>query len=255
MNIIRRCCLLSLLLVLGCAGVQPTTIDKKAGANSRMQMGISYLRQNNIPMAMRELDEASRLDPDNPEVDLGFGFAYQARGEHDVAERHFRNAIRKRPGYPEAYNGLGTSLSFQGKSDEALKAFETAAKNVYYLTPEMAWFNMGEEYRRRKNYPKAESMYGKAVSSNDKFFDAHLARAAVRVEEKRLEEAASGLEGAVSRNPGFIQGQVELGRIYMRLGRNDAARKVFKDASAGTGDPAIRRLAAEYLNLLGGKKK
>lgn len=255
MILIRRSCLLGLLLLFGCAGVQPSAIDKKAGADAHMQMGISYLRQNNIPMAMRELAEASRLDPDNPEVELGFGFAYQARGEHDVAERHFRAAIRKRPAYPEAYNGLGSSLSFQGKSDEALKAFETAAKDVYYLTPEMAWFNMGEEYRRRKNPSKAEEMYGKAVSSNDKFLDAHLALAAVRVEGKRFEAAANGLEGAVSRNAGFIQGQVELGRIYMRLGRNDDARKMFRNASAGTGDPAIRRLAAEYLNLLDVKKQ
>jgi type IV pilus biogenesis/stability protein PilW len=254
-TVARRLLPLALLLLAGCAGVQPSPVDKKSGANARMQMGISYLRQNNIPMAMRELAEASRLDPDNPEVDLGFGFAYQARGEHDVAEKHFRAAIRKRPGYPEAYNGLGTSLSFQGKSEDALKAFEVAARDVYYLTPEMAWFNMGEEYRRMKRYPKADEMYGKAISANDRFLDAHLARAAVRVEEKRLDDAAATLEGAISRNSGFIQGQVELGRIYMRLGRNDDARKMFKDASSGTGDPAIRRLAAEYLTLLDGKKK
>lgn len=220
-----------------------------------MQMGISFLRQNNIPMAMRELAEASQLDPDNPEVDLGFGFAYQARGEHDVAERRFREALRKKPDYPEAHNGLGSSLSFQGKTDEALKEFEVAAKDVYYTSPELAWFNMGEEYRRLKRYSKAEEMYGKSISSNDRFLDAHLARASVRAEEKRFSEAVNGLEDAVSRHPGFFQGQLELGRLYLRLERREDARKIFKDVSATTTDAAVRRYAADQLNLLDSTKR
>lgn len=220
-----------------------------------MQMGISYLRQNNIPMAMRELSEASKLDPDNPEIDLGFGFAYQARGEHDIAERRFRDALRKKPDYPEAHNGLGSSLSFLGRSDEALKEFEIAARDVYYISPELAWFNMGEEYRRRKQYGKADEMYGKAISLNDRFLDAHLARASVRLEENRPGDAAAGLESALSRNPGFIQGQIELARIYTKLARREEARKLLMDVSANTGDAALRRKVAEMLNLLEATKR
>ncbi len=244
---------LAALLASGCAS--SPQIDRKAGAGAHMQMGITYLRQNNIPMAMRELSEASQLDPDNPEVELGFGFAYQARGENDVAERHFRAAISRKPDYPEAHNGLGSSLSFQGKSDEALREFEIAAKDVYYISPELAWFNMGEEYRRLKRYSKADEMYGKAISVNDKFLDAYLARTSVLVEEKRIAEGVNLLEGAVSRNPGFIQGQMELGRLYVNLERREDARKIFMNILATNNDPAIRRQVADQLNLIDSTKR
>jgi type IV pilus biogenesis/stability protein PilW len=245
----------SLALLAGCATAPPPAVDPKAEASARMQMGISHLRQNNIPMAMRELKEASRLDPGNAEIDLGFGFAYQARGEHAEAERHFREAIRKRPSYPEAHNGLGTALGFQGKGAEALKEFEIAAKDVYYLTPEMAWFNMGEEYRRARDFRKAEEMYGKALAANDRFLDAHLARAQARAEDRRLPEAAAGLEEALSRHSPFVQGQFELGRIYMRMGRYEDARKMFLALSASSSDPSLRRMAADQINLIDGRKR
>jgi type IV pilus assembly protein PilF len=250
----KRACLLLVALMAASGCATSSTIDPKAGASAHMQMGITYLRQNNIPMAMRELSEASTLDPENPEVDLGFGFAYQARGEHEEAVRRFRQAIAKRPGYSEAHNGLGSSLSFLGKSDEALKEFEIAARDVYYTTPELAWFNMGEEYRHLRRFDKADEMYRKAVSLNDKFLDGHLRLAAVRVEENRIDEAAAGLEQAIDRNPGFVQGWLELGRIYMSLGRKDAARKAFLNVSAGSGDASTRKLAAEYINLLDAKR-
>jgi type IV pilus assembly protein PilF len=237
----------------GCATAP--TVDTKAGASAHMQLGISYLRQNNIPMAMRELSEASQLDPDNPEVDLGFGFAYQARGEHNEAEKHFRNAIRKKRNYPEAHNGLGSSLSFQGKSAEALKEFEIAAHDVYYNTPDIAWYNMGQEYRRMRDFRKADEMYAKALAANDRNFDAHLMRVATMIEDKRVDDAASWLELAISRNPSFIQGQIELGKIYMMQGRKDAARKAFTDASAASTDIAVRRQMADFLNKLESGKR
>lgn len=235
-------------LLAGCAAAPP--VEKRNEAAARMQMGISYLRQNNVPMAMRELAEASRLDPGNAEIDLGIAFAYQARGDHKEAERHFRTALRKRPGYAEAHNGLGSSLSFLGRSDEALREFEAAARDVYYTTPELAWFNMGEEYRRLRQYAKADEMYGNAIRANGDYIDAYRMRAAVRGEDQRWEEAAETLEAAVGRNPGHAHAWFELGRVYVRLGRSEDARKAFRNATANTSEPALRRQAADHINLL-----
>lgn len=240
--------LLATALLAGCAAAPP--IEKKTEASARMQMGISYLRQNNVPMAMQELSEASRLDPANPEIDLGIAFAYQARGDHKEAERHFRTALRKKPRYPEAHNGLGSSLSFLGKSDEALREFEAAAADVYYTTPELAWFNMGEEYRRLRQLSRADEMYGNAIRANGSFMDAYLMRAVVRGEERRWDDAASTLEEAVRRDPTFAQGWLELGRIYVRLERKADARTAFRNVSVNTSDVALRRQAADHINLL-----
>ena len=60
--------------------------DMKREASARMQMGVTYLEQRNLPSAMRELTRAAELDPDNSEIDMTLGLAYQARGDFGKAE-------------------------------------------------------------------------------------------------------------------------------------------------------------------------
>jgi len=60
-----------------------------------MRMGVTYLDQRNLPMAMRELVKASELDPENAEIDMMIGLVYQARGDLPKAEEHLRRAIAR----------------------------------------------------------------------------------------------------------------------------------------------------------------
>ena len=108
-------------------------------------------------MAMRELAKASELDPDNPEIDMTLGLAYQARGDLSKAEEHLRRAIDKKPDYADARNNLGIVLAERKEWDKAIREFEAAAENVMYTTPERAYFNLGEAYRAKGDPAGAES--------------------------------------------------------------------------------------------------
>lgn len=241
------------VLLAGCAGSLPP--ERRREANARMEMGISYLRQTNLPAAMRELTLASELDPQNPEIDMGLGLVYQARTEWREAERHFRNALRKKPDYADARNNLGVVLSHLGRGDEALKEFEAAARNVFYATPEMAYFNMGEEYRRQGKLDKAEEAYRKSVAVNGQYTDASIMLALVQGSGNRWDEAARTLEASAGRNPTAAGVWMELGRVYRRLGRKAESRDAFANAMANTSDPALRRQASELINLLDTEKR
>jgi len=61
-------------LLLACS---TPTADMKREASARMQMGVTYLEQRNLPSAMRELTRAAELDPDNSEIAMTLGLAYQ----------------------------------------------------------------------------------------------------------------------------------------------------------------------------------
>ena len=121
-------CLFAAILV-GCAG---PSADRKKEADARMRMGVTYLDQRNLPMAMRELVKASELDPENAEVDMALGLVYQARGDTSKAEEHLRRAIDKKPDYADARNNLGIVLAGRKAWDEAIREFEAAAANVMY---------------------------------------------------------------------------------------------------------------------------
>jgi type IV pilus biogenesis/stability protein PilW len=234
--------------ILACASPSP---ERRKEASSRMQMGMTYLEQRNLPSAMRELTKASELDPENPEIDMALGLAYQARGDLGKAGEYFREAIGKKPDYAEAHNNLGIVLSQQGKGDDAIREFDAAASNVLYPTPEWAYYNMGEEYRRRKDPAKAEEMYRRSIRMNDRYVDAYLRLAFLQADRGRGADAARTLEACVAVVPGAARAWLDLGKTYLTLGRPQDARKALENALANSTEPALRKEASEYLNEAG----
>ncbi|HZW35394.1 MAG TPA: tetratricopeptide repeat protein, partial [Candidatus Deferrimicrobiaceae bacterium] len=224
-------------LLLGCGAPSQ---ERKKEASARMGMGMTYLEQRNLPSAMRELTKASELDPENAEIDVALGLAYQARGDVGKAAECFRNAIRKKPDYAEAHNDLGIALSQLGRGDEAIREFEAAAANVLYVTPEIAYYNLGEEYRRRKDFKKAGDMYRRSISMNDRYADAYLRLAFLDADQGRWAEAARTLEACVAVAPAYAPAWLDLGRAYRALGRSGDARGAFLNAMSNTADPVLR---------------
>jgi type IV pilus biogenesis/stability protein PilW len=234
-------------MLLSCSG---PTADMKKEASARMQMGVTYLEQRNLPAAMRELTKAKELDPDNPEIDMTLGLAYQKRGDLEKAEEYLRMAVQKRPDYAEGHNNLGNLLSLQGKSEEAIREYEKAVAIVTYPTPEYAYYNMGREYARLKDLPKAEEMYQRAIALKPSFGEAYLELAMIQSEKGEWKESAGTLERLVDVAPSYAPAWMELGRLYLRLKRTGEARTAFRKAMANSDDPALRAEAAKYLNIL-----
>ncbi len=222
----------------------------KTEAKARLEMGVNALRQNDSPTAMRELTKASALDPDNPEIDMVLGMAYQARGDFGNAEKCLRRAIDKKPDYADAHNNLGFLLSAQGRGKEAIREYEKAVGNVLYQTPEVGYTNMGEEYRRMKDPRKAEEMYRKALSFNPRYAAAYRGLSTVQTSANRWADAAKTLGQCTAFAPEFWACWMELGGVQLRLGKKREALASFKQVLSGSTDPAQRKKAAHYVNLL-----
>jgi len=253
-NLLFRLLLPGLLVahLAACAG---PTADRKKEADARMQMGVTYLNQRNIPMAMRELAQASELDPGNPEIDMMLGMAYKARGDLAKAEEYLRQAIRKKPDYADAHNNLGIVLADQNRPDEAVREFEAAAGNVFYTTPEQAYYNIGEVYRGKKDPARAEEAYRRSLRANERYAPAYVGLSAVLVDRGKLEEAAAVLGRCVVLLPDYPPAWMELGRVHVRLKRYAEARKDFDTVLAVSSDPELRKQASGYLNLLEAEKR
>ena len=244
-------CLFAAVLA-GCAGASAA---RKKEADARMRMGVTYIEQRNLPMAMQELAKASELDPDNPEIDMALGLAYQARGDLSKAEENFRRAIRKRPEYADARNNLGIVLAGSKAWDEAIREFEAAAANVMYTTPERACFNLGETYRAMGDPANAEMSYRRALRANARYAPAYTALSGLLAGQGKLDDAASVLARCVEILPDYAPGWMGLGRAYLRLSRPADALKAFEQALAVSGDPEERKEAAGYVTLLGPGKR
>jgi type IV pilus biogenesis/stability protein PilW len=244
-------CLFAAILA-SCAG---PSADRKKEADARMRMGVTYIEQRNIPMAMRELAKASELDPGNPDVEMALGLAYQARGDQSKAEEHLRRAIDKKPDYADARNNLGIVLAERKAWDEAIREFEAAAANVMYTTPERAYFNLGEAYRAKGDPARAEGAYRRALQANDRYAPAYTALSGVLGGQGKWNDAASILTRCVEILPDYTPGWMELGRAYLRLSRPADALKAFDKVLTVSGDPEERKQAAGYVRLLESGKR
>ena len=244
-------CLFAAVLA-GCAG---PSADRKKEADARMRMGVTYIEQRNLPMAMQELVKASELDPGNPEVDMALGLAYQARGDMSKAEECLRRAVDKKPDYADARNNLGIVLARRKAWDEAIREFEAAAANVMYTTPERAYFNLGEAYRAKGDPANAEGAYRRALRANERYAPAYTALSGVLGGQGRWNDAASVLTRCVEVLPDYVPGWMELGRAYLRLSRPADALKAFDKVLAVSSDPEERKEAAGYVTLLGSGKR
>jgi len=244
-------CLFAAILA-NCAG---PSAERKQEADARMRMGVTYLDQRNLPMAMRELAKASELDPGNAEVDMALGLVYKERGDMAKAEEHLRRAIGKKPDYADARNNLGSVLAGRKAWDEAIREFEAAASNVMYTTPERAYFNLGEAYRVKGNPANAEGAYRMALRANGQYAPAYIALSSVLGGQGKWDEAASILTRCVEVLPGYALGWMELGRVCLRLSRPADALKAFEKVLSVSNDPEVRKQAAGYVTLLGAEKR
>ena len=244
-------CLLAAILA-GCAA---SSVDRKKEADARMRMGVTYIEQRNLPMAMRELAKASELDPGNPEIDMALGLAYKARGDQSKAEEYLRRAIDKKPDYADARNNLGIVLAERKAWDEAIREFKAAAANVMYTTPERAYFNLGEAYRAKGDLASAEAAYRRALNANDRYAPAYTALSGVLGGRGKWNDAASILTRCVEVLPDYAPGWMELGRAYFRLSRPADALKAFDEVLAVSTDPEERKQAAGYVTLLRSEKR
>jgi type IV pilus biogenesis/stability protein PilW len=220
-----------------------------------MRMGVTYLEQGNLPMAMRELHRASGLDPDNPEVDMILGLAYRARGDREKAEEYLRKAIGKKDDYAEARNNLGIVLADRRAWDEAIREFEAAAENVQYQTPERAIYNEAEAYRGKGDKAKAEEQYRRALATNERYAPAYTALSSLLSEAGRSGESEAVLLQCTKTVPDYVDCWMELGRAHAAAKRPSEAAKAFKTVLSISNDPEVRRQAAGYLRVIGSERQ
>ena len=178
---------------VGCASEE--TLKRSQGYYQEGIANLSTDRQR----AFVSFQKSVQLDPDNKEARYALGHVYAMQGKLAKAEEEFRSAIRIDRDFSEAHTYLGQILSMQSQWDEAIKSYHRALANPLYRTPDLARFHLGRALAQRGDF-----------------------QASVEVLEDAVVVSPPSVPPAMT--------QLELGRVYLKLGYTAKAREALEKA-------------------------
>jgi Tfp pilus assembly protein PilF len=203
-------------LLAGCATDQES-IKKSQGY---YQEGMADLTRDQ-QKAFVSFQKAVQLNPGNKEARYGLGHIYFLQGKLPQAEAEFKAAVAIDDSYSEAHNYLGLVLAEQNRWDDAIKSYRRALANPLYATPDKARVNLGIALSHQGDLQGAMEMFEDALTVNPPNVPPEIT-------------------------------QLELGRVYYKMGYNAKAREVLAKVAAADKDG---RYGTEATALLAKLKK
>ncbi len=133
------------LSLVACSSQQSRTPgdEPRTPAEINAELGMRYMQQGNLDVALKKLKRALEQDPDLAMAHHYMALLYERYDSTEEAERHFRKALSITPDDPSLKNNYGVFLCGQERYQEAVNIFLEVAKSPYYSRPEEAYENAG----------------------------------------------------------------------------------------------------------------
>jgi peptidoglycan/xylan/chitin deacetylase (PgdA/CDA1 family)/Flp pilus assembly protein TadD len=93
--------------------------ERLAQANRHHALGLQYFREERPELALREMEEAVRLNPANPTIVNNYGFVLYRLGRYQDSLEWFEKTIALDPGRAVVYLNLADALWKLGREEEA----------------------------------------------------------------------------------------------------------------------------------------
>jgi len=207
-------------------------------------LGIVYLRQENLDRAEQMLRQALNIDPDEAESDNLLALVLLRKGNVGDAERYFRAAIAIQPELAEPHYNLANLLARNGKYPEAGYHFEKAlASQPDYGE---AHHNYGNLLMLMRSFDKARAELEETVRLTPNLAPAHSDLADALTMSGRTDRAIEEYRRAIQLNPDFYEAHLALAMILVRKGKVAEAKANLMKA-AESPDPDVRRAALQAL--------
>ena len=115
----------------------------RARARIHTELAASYYELGNLSVALEEVNEAVRVDPNyGPAYNIA-GLIYARLKEDRLASESFQRALRMNPNDYDALHNYGSFLCDRKQEREAIKQFQAAVRIPLYPMPERSYVNAG----------------------------------------------------------------------------------------------------------------
>ena len=136
---------------------------ERTRARIHTELAASYYELGNMPVALEEVREAVRSDPNYGPAHNIAGLVYGRLKEDRLAEESFQRALRISPTDYNTLNNYGLYLCDRKREREAITHFMAAVNNTLYPFPDRSLVNAGVCARRSGDLAGAEGYFQQAL--------------------------------------------------------------------------------------------
>lgn len=192
------------------------------------EIGLYQQRQGRSDVALRFLERARELSPDNFRILFNIGWVHDGNGRYEEALRYYRDALALNPEAAAARTNLGVVLSRLGQHREAVSELERAVSAL--PGSEAVRRSLGFALARAGESGRAEEEYRRALAINPEYVPARSELGYLLLHEGLVTPAEVELSEALRRSPGDPELLYNLGVIAQSLDRREAAMARYREA-------------------------
>jgi Tfp pilus assembly protein PilF len=236
----------ALLMLGGCSASE----QERQKAILHTRLGQQYIQQGDPNSAIRELAEAKKYNPQDPNVHYALGWALSAKGLFPQALEAYRETLRLDPKFTEAHNAIGAIYLETGQWDAAIAEFEIVLKDILYQTPYYVLNNIGWAYYKKGDLRRAIEAYQRAAAMKPDFGMAYYNLGLALRDNKQNGEAIRAFRHTIVLAPDLVDAHLQLGILSFNEQQADAARGSFQEVIRLAPGSENARLAQQYLDFL-----
>jgi type IV pilus assembly protein PilF len=180
--------------------VKQVEVSLRDRAQLHIELGQGYYERGQMDVALEELNEAVKLDPNIASAYNIYGLVYTVQNDTAKAEQNFQKAIQLAPQDPDIRHNWGWYLCQHGRAQASMAEFDLAIRNPRYKTPEIALINAGRCSTSIGDSANATIYFKRALAVAPNNANAAYGLAFIAYKAPRLEEARSWIRPAVQQS-------------------------------------------------------
>jgi len=173
-------------------------------------LGTALSEKGQIDEAIRQYQEAIRLNPDYDPAHNNLGMALGEKGQINEAIGQFQEAIRLKPDDAEPHINLGIALGRKGQIDEAIRQYQEAIR----LKPDdlLSHYNLGNNLGMKGQINEAIRQYQEAIRLKPDYAEAHNNLGTILARKGQMDEAIRQFQEALRLKPDYAEARTNLAR-------------------------------------------
>ncbi len=246
------------LLIVFCGGAmcgKHRKVDEKdaEASDSHYQLALNFYQQGNTIEALKTLEQAEELNPNNQDAQYLYGIIYLGKKIYDKSEAAFKRAIEIDPDFSDAYNGLGAVYIDQKQWQKAIDILQKPSSDILYPYRDKVYDNLGWCHHKLGESEKAADYLIQACHENPKNCHAWYNLGRVHRDAGKFAEAVRAFAKSTSADKtctNFLEGQYELAMAAIKAGDHDTARPALMKCMTLAKDTERGATCKRYLETL-----